>query len=248
MYILLTILDLSPRERTDQRRTRREGEGKKKWALTYARSEKKEDCQFNSITSLHGVPYSPHRAKKRGKEMEKEGYTWTVCAGCGGQSKTVGQDKDGEEPAAIHHDGWQPNRGCEEKKEDRVRTNSERAPEWDRERRQIGDDWQMESGWKEGYKTQPMAHTVGYEAVKGAGRREMASLMRKSRLGARGPSAVHCEMRWGEITDEKKKRARQVKWAQRVSGTVLQETGRRDRTQLEDDTAGWGRGHTPMQN
>lgn len=53
----------------------------------------------------------------------------------------------------------------------------------------------MESGWKEGYKTQPMAQTVGYEAVKGAGRREMASLMRKSRLGARGPSAVHCEMR-----------------------------------------------------
>lgn len=26
----------------------------------------------------------------------------------------------------------------------------------------------MESGWKEGYKTQPMAQTVGYEAVKGS--------------------------------------------------------------------------------
>lgn len=47
----------------------------------------------------------------------------------------------------------------------------------------------------EGYKTQPMAQTVGYKVSQGAGGREMESLMRKSRLGAKGLNAVHSEMR-----------------------------------------------------
>lgn len=66
--------------------------------------KKKTDNSILSFLSM-GFLIVLTGSKKGGREMEKEGCAWTVCAGCGERSKAVGQDKDGEEPAAIHHDG-----------------------------------------------------------------------------------------------------------------------------------------------
>lgn len=161
----------------DHKRTAQKGKKRvfKEWALTYARS-KKEEWEFNSILFHHGVPRITHTAKKiEGREeREGEGKTWggwgLESGGLheGEQSKRMLQniDKDGEEPAKIHHNWQQPNTGCTQgsgKIEGRAKTNGEWTLCWsETERREEGryktnDKWRVGGGsmWDTAYGTDP---------------------------------------------------------------------------------------------